>query len=228
MMLIIPKENETYELYIQRILDSRKNIKDENEYQEKHHIVPKCMDGSNDKDNLIYLYAQEHYYAHKLLALENPENYALQYAWWNMNQCSQNGCRVYDIAMNDYEGARKSFSKMMHGNEYAKGNKLSEDTKAKMSKAHKGKGCGMSNPMYGKHISKHAKLKISEKLSGDKNPSARKVKCIETNEVFNTVKEAEQKYSINHSGIAAMINGRQKSAGKHPETGEKLHWEYIE
>ena len=30
------------------------------------------MNGSNDEDNLVYLYAQEHYYAHKLLAIENP------------------------------------------------------------------------------------------------------------------------------------------------------------
>ena len=32
------------------------------------------MNGSNDEDNLVYLYAQEHYYAHKLLAIENPKN----------------------------------------------------------------------------------------------------------------------------------------------------------
>ena len=36
------------------------------------------MNGSNDEDNLVYLYAQEHYYAHKLLAIENPKNNGLQ------------------------------------------------------------------------------------------------------------------------------------------------------
>lgn len=88
-MFIIPKENEKYNSYIQRILGYRNNIKDNGEYQEKHHIIPKCLGGSNDEDNLIFLYPQEHYYAHKLLALENPNNQKLQYAWWNMRQCTQ-------------------------------------------------------------------------------------------------------------------------------------------
>lgn len=67
-MIITPLKDEKYSDYIQRILNARENKKDKNFYQEKHHIVPKTMGGSNDKENLIYLYAQEHYYAHKLLA----------------------------------------------------------------------------------------------------------------------------------------------------------------
>ena len=35
------------------------------------------MGGTNDSSNLIYLYAQEHYYAHKLLAYENPHEKGL-------------------------------------------------------------------------------------------------------------------------------------------------------
>lgn len=34
---------------------------------ETHHIVPKCMGGSNDKENLVNLTAREHFVAHKLL-----------------------------------------------------------------------------------------------------------------------------------------------------------------
>ena len=60
--------NESYDNYIKRILNNRENKKDKYNYQEKHHIIPKTMGGTNDSSNLIYLYAQEHYYAHKLLA----------------------------------------------------------------------------------------------------------------------------------------------------------------
>jgi hypothetical protein len=28
-------------------------------YYEKHHIIPKCMNGSNDEDNLVLLTAKE-------------------------------------------------------------------------------------------------------------------------------------------------------------------------
>jgi len=36
-------------------------------YYENHHIIPKCLDGTNDKDNLVLLFAREHYICHKLL-----------------------------------------------------------------------------------------------------------------------------------------------------------------
>jgi hypothetical protein len=37
-------------------------------YFEKHHIVPKCIGGTNDPENLVELTAEEHYIAHMLLA----------------------------------------------------------------------------------------------------------------------------------------------------------------
>ena len=77
-------ENITYEEFIQNILDTRGRFACGDEYHERHHIIPKCMGGTNDKDNLIDLYAREHFEAHRLLALENPENEKLIYAWHMM------------------------------------------------------------------------------------------------------------------------------------------------
>lgn len=37
-------------------------------YTETHHIIPRCMDGSDDRDNLTNLTAKEHFIAHLLLA----------------------------------------------------------------------------------------------------------------------------------------------------------------
>lgn len=226
-MYIIPKKFESYKEYINRILQSRNNKKDVNEYQERHHIVPLCVGGTNDEDNLVYLYAQEHYYAHKLLAQNYPDNTKLQYAWWNMCQCSQNGKRLYNISDQDYYEARKEFSNNMKGNSFALGQKLSEETREKMRKAHLNHQTGENNGMYGKHCSEECKIKIRNKLSGSNNPSAHKVQCIETNQIFSTVKEASEWCGISHSDIAAYIRGKQKSAGKHPLTKEKLHWRYI-
>ena len=36
-------------------------------YYEKHHIIPKCLHGSNCKDNLVLLTAREHFICHKFL-----------------------------------------------------------------------------------------------------------------------------------------------------------------
>lgn len=36
-------------------------------YYERHHIIPKCMGGTNDETNLVYLTAREHFLIHLLL-----------------------------------------------------------------------------------------------------------------------------------------------------------------
>lgn len=47
------------------------------EYGEKHHIVPRCLNGSDDKSNLVILTPEEHYIAHQLLIRIHPNNFAL-------------------------------------------------------------------------------------------------------------------------------------------------------
>ena len=80
---------------------------------EIHHIVPKCMGGTNDSDNLIDLYAEEHYIAHKLLALENQDNNKIVYAWWRMNQRRSINNGVIEVSPEDYAQARKLHSEAM-------------------------------------------------------------------------------------------------------------------
>ena len=43
-------------------------------YSESHHIVPRCMGGSDDADNLVRLTPEEHYVAHQLLVKIYPGN----------------------------------------------------------------------------------------------------------------------------------------------------------
>lgn len=54
------------------------------------------------------------------------------------------------------------------------------------------------------------------------------VKCIETGEIFPSIAEATKWCGLkSHSNIRECLIGKYKSAGKHPQTGEKLHWERI-
>jgi hypothetical protein len=49
-------------------------------YVEKHHIVPKCLGGSDNKDNIAILTPEEHFLAHQLLIKLFPGNRDLVYA----------------------------------------------------------------------------------------------------------------------------------------------------
>lgn len=101
-----------YKEFIQNIINTRGRFNCGEEYHERHHIIPRCMGGTNDKENLIDLYAHEHYIAHKLLALENIKNQKLQYAWWQMCHCKRDG-RFYEVSAEDYELAKKLYSQNM-------------------------------------------------------------------------------------------------------------------
>ena len=50
------------------------------QYTERHHIVPRCMGGTDEKDNLVNLTPQEHFVAHQLLVKIYPNNQKLIYA----------------------------------------------------------------------------------------------------------------------------------------------------
>lgn len=65
-----------------------------------------------------------------------------------------------------------------------------------------------------------------------KNPkqlynNSSRVICTTTQEIFNSIQEAANKYNIKHSGISSCCTHKQQSAGK-LEDGTKLCWEYYE
>lgn len=102
---------ETYKNFIQNILDTRGRFNCGDEYHERHHIIPKCMGGTNDADNLIDLFAREHFIAHKLLANENPDNAYLSYAYGCMAWVKTDNQKRYELTPEEYEDAKIAFSK---------------------------------------------------------------------------------------------------------------------
>lgn len=85
-----------------------------------------------------------------------------------------------------------------------------------------------SEKIKNKKLSEKHKKNISKSIKGNKNPRARKILCITTGEIFSYIEEVEEKYNIKTSGISACCRGDRKSAGKHPITGEKMVWKYID
>ena len=58
--------------------------------------------------------------------------------------------------------------------------------------------------------------------------NSKKVLCVELNRIFESNMEVERDLGINNRRISECCNGKIKSAGKHPVTGERLHWKYID
>jgi phosphoglycolate phosphatase-like HAD superfamily hydrolase len=53
-----------------RVLDS---------YTERHHIIPRCIGGTDVKENLVDLTAREHFICHRLLVNIHPDNNKLKF-----------------------------------------------------------------------------------------------------------------------------------------------------
>lgn len=157
---------ETYEEFINNILETRGRFACGEEYHERHHIKPKCMGGTDDKDNLIDLFAREHFEAHRLLVLENPNNAKLVYAWWMMSHMSEAHKRDYELTAEEYEEAKKAFSKSISGENHPMYGVHRFGEAAPMY----GKR-GKNNPNYGSHRTEEQKKRLSEAKLGEKNPN---------------------------------------------------------
>lgn len=55
-------------IYNELIADRRANPPADDEYAEVHHILPRCIGGGNESDNLVRLRPEDHFAAHLLLA----------------------------------------------------------------------------------------------------------------------------------------------------------------
>lgn len=177
----------TYEEFINDILKTRGRFSCGDEYHERHHITPRCLGGSDDEDNLINLYAKEHFIAHKLLARENPDSDSLIYAWGCMAFNKSNTQERYELTPEEYEEARIALSKTQ-----------SKIMKERLSNPE-------NHPNYGKHLSEETKNKISEKA---KERCKDKTKC----PMFGKKLSLEQRKKISelHKGKPMSEECRQK------------------
>lgn len=107
-------------------------------YKEGHHIIPKCFGGTGDQRrkhyNIIWLYPEEHYIAHKILAEDNSNCKKLIYAFWamcHMSNCSNDINKI--ISAEEYAKLKNTYA------EIKKGYKHSEESRRKMSLSRKGK-----------------------------------------------------------------------------------------
>lgn len=77
-------------IYNQLIEKSQNRNISDSEYTETHHIIPRCMNGPDDKSNLIKLTPEEHVIAHLLLAKIYKDPKLIYAANWMTNRVKNN------------------------------------------------------------------------------------------------------------------------------------------
>lgn len=168
-------------------------------YYEKHHIIPRCLGGTNDKSNLVCLTAEEHWLAHLLLVKMNPGVDSLIYACQAMSMSGGNSNRttnkMFGWIRREYADAvsRKNTGRIVT---LEHREKISNALKGRTAPHQMGDSNVSKRPEVAKKISNAAKGRIlgprsaetKQRISaankghtgavGDSNPANRRVCCI--------------------------------------------------
>jgi hypothetical protein len=159
-------------------------------YYEKHHILPKCLGGTNDEDNLVLLTAREHFICHKLLTYIYAGNRKIACALHKMTYGNSNKhiktSRDYEYVihlMKNTPISIKTKEKMSVNSGWKNSYTRKFMKKARIKNSYKYKTpefrhkiskltSGENNPMFGKHHSCESIQKIKEHLdvNGKNNP----------------------------------------------------------
>ena len=139
-------------------------------YLEKHHIIPRCMSGSDNEENLVNIPAKVHFICHLLLT-KIYKNTEFEYKLWNAAHrfiYGNKGQQKVKITSNQYKVIKENFSKFRSKANIGEGNpnygnKWTQEQKYNLSKKKKGQ------PAWNKGIicTKDKKEKISNKLKAN-------------------------------------------------------------
>lgn len=166
-----------YDRLIKRALDRQWCKSTAPCYVEKHHILPKCLGGSDDVNNLVILTAREHFVAHLLLVKIYPSEDKILFAAHMLTRVSRNHRRVNN---RDYEWLKKKRSLAM-SNMFAGVSK---------TESHK-------NNMRGKRPHVSQKGALNNAFKGFINTPYG---------VFESLKDAAIAENVNYTTIAYRIN----------------------
>ena len=134
-------------------------------YKERHHIIPKCLGGSNSKENIVDLTAKEHFICHMLLTNIYPKNHKLKCAIWIMATGFRKSLNnKYKVGSITYDRLKKEFSESIKGKPKPKGF-MSEKTKKKISEANKGVSRSLGTKRSEETKLKQSLIKKNHKVS---------------------------------------------------------------
>jgi hypothetical protein len=158
------------------------NRSKKSEYLESHHIIPKSIGGTDDKENLVLLTAKEHFICHHLLTKICKNNNKLHSAFWMMFVCeSSNQQRYKKFTSVTYQLAKQNRAKIQSDYWKIKTNNPNNYRSNKGENNPMFGSCrtGETNPFFGKQHTHETKLDLSRKIkeyySNNANPTTNSI-----------------------------------------------------
>lgn len=160
-------DNEYTKSYFDLIEYRKQNPLEKKRNVERHHIIPKSLGGSNEKDNLVYLTKEEHTEAHfylvRMCKHENHHESMVRAAHFKINTSNEKQKRyIVDNLSEEYHYIKSEYSRLMKGIMSGKqlrlGKTFSEESRKKMSESSK----GIEPWNKGKTLSEEYRKKLSE------------------------------------------------------------------
>jgi len=172
-------------------------------YYEKHHIIPKCLGGSNEEVNLVLLTGREHFLLHWMLVRIHPKNSKLAFAFWAMcNQKNKEQRKRCTPSSRAYQEGREVFMKL---------DKKATPSAFKLGELNINYWKGRVGPNLG--------------LLGELNWNSKKVNQYTKQGTFvasyTSICEAERLTSVRNANIVQCCKGRLKTTGG-------FIWKYFE
>jgi hypothetical protein len=130
------------------------------EYKESHHILPRCMGGTDDPKNLVDLTPEEHYLCHLLLVKLNPGHIGLVRAAMFLTS-SNNGVRRNNKM---YGWIKRQYSDYMRG--------PNNPQKLNPRSGERHHYFGKQRPPSSEWLTTSGRQLLTDKMLGSKNPCA--------------------------------------------------------
>lgn len=202
--------NNKYTKWYFEIINNGYTIKpNDGVYYERHHIIPKSLNGSDSKSNLIFLTARQHFICHLLLIkmTYGKQKRSMAFAYLSMKR--------------SHGGGRKQNARSFEKFKYLAIEEMKGEKNPAYGQGHK--WSGEKNPMrkkenYEKFLkavrSEEHRKKMSKRLSGEKNPFYGKTHSV----------DARKKISKKRSKPVKVLfeNGEEKIFNHHGDLGEYI------
>ena len=153
-------------------------------YYEKHHIIPKCLGGTDEKTNLVLLPTKAHFIAHALLHKAYPNEPKLAQAFGMM------------VACNKYHKGRKYSSRLYEMSKLARSNAMKGIPRPEWVKE-KLRVPKLNKENYKKPKSKEHAENISKSLIGKKKTKEHLLNLAIAQKEYLKVKKIKHEEKIN-------------------------------